>query len=519
MRMSRILASLSAGVMLCSACAASAGAEIRLHENREFPVHSDWDIQKAEYTIFAKPPKGWVGDVMPLAGDEASGRLQLYYLQDWRDGAPTYHPFHSFVTDDFVHYEYLGEAIPTTHITDYDRALGTGSVTRIGDTYHAFYTGNNPLLFSQGKPREYIRHAVSQDGLHFTKLEDETFTASPEEGYSIEDFRDPFLFYNEEADEYWLLIMGVRNGRAVVARYRSTDLSSWELMEPLLMPGTTSCECPDLFRWGDWWYCVYSTDWVTRYVRASSLEGPWEHPPMEAFDSHAFYAAKTGVLNGKRYLCGWIATRGGYSGEFKDTSNWDWAGNLAVFQLEQDKDGWLSIHLPDTIQEAFGDPVPLDGMLVSSEGRVEDDTVTISADRDGGGVVFDALPDRPVLISTDVTLSADARGAGFSFGSAKHMQALAVELDMKFGLLRYDGTTVARMRYSVESSRISRKIQTDSRTYHLDILIDNDVAVFFLDHREALSTRIYRMPGKPWGIYVSDGEAVFANLTMRQLKE
>ena len=391
MRMSRILASLSAGVMLCSACAASAGAEIRLHENREFPVHSDWDIQKAEYTIFAKPPKGWVGDVMPLAGDEASGRLQLYYLQDWRDGAPTYHPFHSFVTDDFVHYEYLGEAIPTTHITDYDRALGTGSVTRIGDAYHAFYTGNNPLLFSQGKPREYIRHAVSQDGLHFTKLEDETFTASPEEGYSIEDFRDPFLFYNEEADEYWLLIMGVRNGRAVVARYRSTDLSSWELMEPLLMPGTTSCECPDLFRWGDWWYCVYSTDWVTRYVRASSLEGPWEHPPMEAFDSHAFYAAKTGVLNGKRYLCGWIATRGGYSGEFKDTSNWDWAGNLAVFQLEQDKDGWLSIHLPDTIQEAFGDPVPLDGMLVSSEGRVEDDTVTISADRDGGGVVFDAL--------------------------------------------------------------------------------------------------------------------------------
>ena len=304
MRMSRILASLSAGVMLGSACAASAGAEIRLHENREFPVHSDWDIQKAEYTIFAKPPKGWVGDVMPLAGDEASGRLQLYYLQDWRDGAPTYHPFHSFVTDDFVHYEYLGEAIPTTHITDYDRALGTGSVTRIGDTYHAFYTGNNPLLFSQGKPREYIRHAVSQDGLHFTKLEDETFTASPEEGYSIEDFRDPFLFYNEEADEYWLLIMGVRNGRAVVARYRSTDLSSWELMEPLLMPGTTSCECPDLFRWGDWWYCVYSTDWVTRYVRASSLEGPWEHPPMEAFDSHAFYAAKTGVLNGKRYLCG-----------------------------------------------------------------------------------------------------------------------------------------------------------------------------------------------------------------------
>ena len=519
MDMKKVLASIGAGLMIGTQCMGAACGEILLHDTRDFPAQSSWDIHTAEYTLFAKPPQGWVGDVMPMLGDEASGKLRLFYLQDWRDGAPTYHPFHSFVTDDFVHYEYLGEAIPVSNINDYDLALGTGSVTRIGDTYHAFYTGNNPRFFSRGLPREYIRHAVSQDGVHFTKLEDETFTSSPEKGYSIEDFRDPFLFWNEEAGEYWLLIMAVRDGKAVVARYRSEDLSHWELMEPLVTPGTSSCECPDLFKWGDWWYCIYSTDWVTRYVRARSLEGPWEHPPMEAFDSHAFYAAKTGVLNGKRYLCGWIATRGGYSGEFKDTSAWDWAGNLAVFEMAQDADGWLSIHLPDTIRDAFGEPVQLNGKLVSATGSVEGDRATITADRDGGGIVFDALPEKPVLISADVTVSEGARAAGFSFGSAKHLQALAVELDMKFGLLRYDGITVARMRYAIESSRISRKIETADRRYHLDILIDNDVAVFFLDHREALSTRIYRMPGRPWGIYVSDGEAIFENLTMRELNK
>ncbi len=519
MRVIKLIAALALCIVLGAQCLNCALAEIRLHEDRDFPPRGSWDIHQANYTLFAKPPQGWVGDVMPMAGDEDSGTLRIFYLQDWRDGAPTYHPFHSFVTRDLVHFDYLGEAIPTTTLTDYDRALGTGSVTKIGGTWHAFYTGNNPLLFSQGKPREYIRHAVSQDGVHFTKLEAETFTASQEDGYSIEDFRDPFLFYNEEANEYWLLIMGVRNGKAVVARYRSADLSSWELMEPLLVPGTASCECPDLFRWGDWWYCVYSTDWETRYLRAASLEGPWERPPMESFDSHGFYAAKTGVLNGQRYLCGWIATRGGYSGEFKDTSEWDWAGNMAIFQLEQDADGWLSVHLPDSVRAAFGDPVPLDGMPVSAQGSAKGDHVTVSADRDGGGVVFDALPDSPVLISADITLSEDARGAGFSFGSAKYMQALAVELDMKYGLLRYDGVTVARMRYGIESSHISRRISTEKRTYHLDVLIDNDVAVFFLDNREALSTRIYRMPGKPWGVYVSDGEAHFDNLTMRVLRE
>ena len=519
MKMSKLIACVGLGIALGTQSLSCASAEIRLHESRDFSTQSAWNIQQAKYTLFAKPPVGWVGDVMPMAGDEASGEMRLFYLQDWRDGAPTYHPFHSFVTRDLIHYEYLGEAIPTTNLTDYDRALGTGSVTKIGDTYHAFYTGNNPLLFSQGKPREYIRHAISTDGVHFTKLENETFTSSPEEGYSIEDFRDPFLFYHEGADEYWLLIMGIRHGKAVVARYRSKDLSSWELMEPLLIPGTASCECPDLFRWGDWWYCIYSTDWETRYLRAASLEGPWEHPPMESFDSHAFYAAKTGVLNGQRYLCGWIATRGGYSGEFKDTSPWDWAGNLAVFQLEQDAEGWLSVHLPDTIRKSFGAPVPLEGKLVSAQGSVEGDTVTVSADRDGGGIIFDALPETPVLISTDVTLSESVRGAGFSFGSDRYLQALAVELDMKYGLLRYDATTVARMRYAVESSRISRKIGTETRNYHLDILIDNDIAVFFLNGREALSTRIYRMPGKPWGVYVSDGEVTFENLTLRQPEE
>ncbi len=519
MKLRKLLVSLGTVIFLIVNLVGGAAGEVLLHETMNFATSSSWDIHQAEYTVFAKPPKGWVGDVMPMAGDEESGELRLFYLQDWRDGAPTYHPFHSFVTRDFVHYEYLGEAIPTTNVDHYDMALGTGSVTKIGDTYHAFYTGNNPRFFSKGKPREYIRHAISQDGVHFTKLEEETFTSSPAEGYSTEDFRDPFLFHNEESGEYWLLITTVRNGRAAIARYASRDLSSWELREPLLLPGTTSCECPDLFKWGDWWYCFYSTDWVTRYMRAPSLEGPWEHPPMEAFDSHAFYAAKTGVLNGKHYLCGWIATRGGYSGEFSDTSAWDWAGNLAVYELEQDPEGWLSIHLPETIREAFGEPVPLNGQLLLAEGSAEGNRVTISADRDGGGVVFEALPDRPVLISTDVTISENARGAGFSFGGANYYRALAVELDMKFGLLRYDSSIVARMRYSVESSHISRKIDTEKRSYHLDVLIDNDVAVFFLDNREALSTRIYRMPGMPWGVYVSDGEACFDNLTMRILEK
>ncbi len=418
-----------------------------------------------------------------------------------------------------MHYTYNGEAIPVTNTAHYDMALGTGSVTKVGDVYHAFYTGNNPHFLAQGKPREYVRHAVGTSLTDFVKLEDETFTMNTSEGYNTVDFRDPFLFWNEEQGEWWLLITAVKDGKGVTARYRSTDLKNWALMEPLADIGGGIMECPDLFKWGDWWYLVYSTDWTTRYLRAASLDGPWEHPPMRTFDAHAFYAAKTGMLNGRRYLCGWIGTRGGYSGEFKDTSEWDWAGNLAVFELAQDADGWLTVKLPDTIRAAFGEAQEMPYKVIDGTAATDGQSITITGGKNCGGVTFGNLPDAPVLITATVKLSDDARAAGFFFGGDSFMKALAVELDMKHELLRYDSSLVARMRYQVEKSYISREIDVTERTYQLEVLIDNDIAVFFLNGREALSTRIYKMPQMPWGIYVTDGEAVFEDLTIRLLED
>jgi len=190
-----------------------------------------------------------------------------------------------------------------------------------------------------------------------------------------------------------------------------------------------------------------------------------------------------------------------------------------VFELVQDEDGWLKVKLPDTIRAAFGEPVPMTYKLIDGTAEAQGDDITITGKKDGGGVTFGNLPDGPLLISTTVKISKGARGAGFFFGGDTFMKALAVELNMKHEMLRYDNSLVARMRYVAEPSYISRDIDTKNRTYQLDVLIDNDIAVFFLDGREALSTRIYKMPQMPWGIYVSDGEAVFENLTIRLLKE
>ena len=90
----RIIAFCAALLMMLQCCIAGA-SELKKEPDMLLTNERTWDIRNAQYTIFAKPPVGWVGDVMPMVGDEDSGELRLFYLQDWRDGKPTYHPFHS----------------------------------------------------------------------------------------------------------------------------------------------------------------------------------------------------------------------------------------------------------------------------------------------------------------------------------------------------------------------------------------------------------------------------------------
>ena len=160
MKVSKFLAAAGAVIFMTACILCSATGEVLLHDTRDFPTKSDWDIHQAEYTIFAKPPKGWVGDVMPMAGDEASGQLRLFYLQDWRDGAPTYHPFHSFVTDDFVHY-----ACHNTRLTPLgERGSGKGerereTLRREGNASAASFPSRLGVSLSHSRP---VKMSVGQ---------------------------------------------------------------------------------------------------------------------------------------------------------------------------------------------------------------------------------------------------------------------------------------------------------------------------------------------------------------------
>ena len=92
----------------------------------------------------------------------------------------------------------------------------------------------------------------------------------------------------------------------------------WEIREPFWSPDLYyTHECPDLFPTGDEWCLLYSTfneRLVTHHRQSPSLSGPWLAPGDDAFDTRAFYAAKTATDGDRRFLFGWLVDARGRAG-------------------------------------------------------------------------------------------------------------------------------------------------------------------------------------------------------------
>ena len=471
--------------------------------------------QQTQYRLYAKPDDGWVGDVMPFF---ENGLYNLFFLHDARDGQPRFHPFHRATTDNLTDYSFLGEAIPFGPMDSQDIALGTGSVFHANDgLYHAFYTGHNYNYPDEGKPREAMMHAVSVDMETWTKLPEDTFFADTSQGYEANDFRDPYVFWCEEDGSYWMLITTRRNGNGVIARYTSHDLSFWTLEEPLYAPESFGImECSDLFKLGERWYLIFSTDWMTWYRVSDSPYGPWKEPPgVGRWDGRAFYAAKTGGTDKNRVLFGWIPTKN----PSKDSGNWEWAGNLAAHQLVQNSDGSLSVAMPAEITELFapflkdvGTPKDMIGLVAETNSGI-----ALKGAGEIALAIMGTVADK-MLIEADVTVSKDARWVGFtanSVGDATrgfglNFDASSQRMHMLEGGLEFK--TVAKSDYIFVPVDIP-----DGSPTHIQIVIDKDICVLYWGGKMALSTRMYNLPGSPWGFYAINGDLTVQNITVAVL--
>lgn len=463
-------------------------------------------------------------DVIPYY---ENGEFKLFYLKDYRDlpNKGEGCPWHLLTTKNLVDYEDKGVVLPRGKADEQDLYVFTGCCVKKDDTYYIYYTGHNPHLRRQNKPEQKIMLATSKDLLHWEK--DKTFLFEAPEWMEMHDFRDPFVYFDEEEGKYAMLLAGrLKNGNpsfskgATFVAY-SDDMYNWEVSKtPFYAPEAYfTHECPDLFKMGDWWYLVFSefTDKIaTRYRMAKSLKGPWITPLQDTFDGHACYAAKTAFDGKRRILFGWNCIKN----HEEDDNWWQWGGTIIPHELVQNADGTLRVKIPDEIAAQYGKEIEIkEGFVL---GKVEKTASGYLVGRNDGMNV-QMLNDMPANCKIEMQFTATDMIGEFgiilreSCGLDFHYK---VKFEPRYNRLTFDKIPRkdGNVHSLVEHERYCPILP--GKKNQITCIVEESVLVVYVNDEVAMNARMFDMKIGNFGIYTQNTTVAFENvkLSVREAK-
>ena len=478
--------------------------------------------------IFYKPKDGWVGDTIPFAHD---GKFYIYYLHDERKGNTQDEygyrtSWNLLITEDGVNVKDCKVVLPVGEYDDADYACYTGSVIEGNDgNFHMFYTAQNnynPKYHRDGKPLQYVAHAISTDLINWEKLPELTFGAD-ERIYEPFDWRDPFVFYNEEEKCFDMLLAARLRGASeknggCVGLCRSYDLLHWEAKEPFYNPESyMTHECPDLFKLGNKWYLVYSTfseKFVTHYRMSDKLSGPWTSPIEDTFDGRAFYAAKTAQVGDKRMAFAWVPTKRGES----DFGQYEWGGNFIAHEINQTTDNKLTVK-------------PAEGLInMFNKKFVNEKLNKVEIENYEGekSYVIDGMKDT-CMIEAVIEFSEGVRSFGIGL---RQDSALANGYYLRFE--PFYNRIVADMwprrirgvnqwyvdgdkPFMVELERPFDYKSLKDNKVHIRVVADGSIICLYVNDITALTMRAYNLNRTNWGFFVKDGSIRVSDIHMYEV--
>lgn len=466
--------------------------------------------------LFPRVKGSFVGDPMPMVND---GEYNVFYLNDVRGGSDIgVHAIHLLTTKDLYHYQNHSEILPYINdIEDPEMLLGTGSMIKVGDTWHAFYTAHNQNVF----PVERVMHAVSKDRVHWTKEPSDTLL--PGDEYSGLDFRDPHVVWIDEAQEYWMLVTTRNSGNGVIARYTSKDLKHWHDAGIFFTNDTfgsnNNLECPTLVEFNGLWYLSFSDQAPfrrTQFRVSDNPYGPWTNLKMNVVDGSGFYAGKLTKKDNRLLVFGWIPTRDNKS----DKGDFDWAGNLAVHELVSRKDGSLKSVMPQETREIIAKSN--DPLVQKNEFHAVRTTTQYGKLQSH---LYHALPERSYMKAEIATPSS---GMILSFGlnasnqdpETLHTKGIA---DAPLNVV-FNKTNNKVYFFSEPLSSLNRKSAVSfidvplGDKVKLEVLVEDSIAVFYINNQIAFSTRMYGLKGNDWAISVPQRDDYQANVQVKAIK-
>lgn len=495
--------------------AASCDSKDEIEENNKKPTvdlttHCRTPLETGGYQYFFRPNHTWVGDPMPFY---ENGKYQVFYLDDERPPSDQFHPWHLVQTTDASSYTYRGEAIPCGETDQQDIALGTGSVIKKENVYYGFYTGHK-WNHNSGQPKEAVMLATSNNLTDWDKVGSFKMFADP--GYDKNEFRDPFVFYDEDLDLYVMLVSSRLNNKAVLAQYSSSDLFNWSIEAPFYTDDQVfMIECVDLFKMSGKWYFIYSNinDRKVHYRFSDSLNGPWETPQNSSLDGVAYYAAKSASDGNERLLFGWCPTRV----DDKEKNDYNWGGSLVAHSISADPEtGNLLVSSPQSLSAIFSKEEVF-GVIEKESGVTQTGKdYLLNATSKRQTVQFSRLL-KPHKITTKVEVDADANNFGFVFGACDDLKSVfALHIDLNEGMLKL--ATLSDWNSSSTNYELLNSVPIsieENGVYNIEIIIERSVVVIYVNEQTALTNRIYKMHHNPWMIFSDKGNVTFGDFKVQ----
>jgi beta-fructofuranosidase len=329
-------------------------------------------------------------------------------------------------------------------------------------------------------------------------------------------WRDPFVFWNEEAKQYWMLLgarvnTGPTTRRACTGLAVSPDLEHWEVHPPFWSPYLYDHphECPELYRWGDRWVLLFSTHGFARYRVSDSLNGPWRAPACDNLGPF-FYPAKITSDETRHLVFGWNPTRAGET----DGGAREWGGHMVVQEVRLGQQDAIAVGPAREIDRLFSEPQPL--AFQPRLGEWETDGSTSFAASRTDGLAFSTLGEmpNPCRISLTMICSFDTRACGVLLRARPDLEEY-YQLCWEPGRGR---VTYRRWRrqfpYDDDSLAAQPLLTPEGRSMELIIHIEDTNVVAYINNTVALTCRAYDYRTGQLGLFVESGEARFANVAM-----
>jgi beta-fructofuranosidase len=352
------------------------------------------------------------------------------------------------------------------------------------------HRGRLALIYTAGDGHKAsICLATSDDGVSFTKHGSNPIIAAPPEGHKYPEFRDPFVW--REDNTYYLIIgSAIEDAGGAALLYRSSDLITWQYLKPLLTGDKSSSgtfwEMPVFVSIGEYHVLIVcevpgrASYWVGKWKDESFT--PLSDAPqrLELFN-HLLSPTPHTASDGRVITMGIIPDQR----HPKETWKAGWAHLYSLPRvLSIDSSGHLHQAPLETI-EKWSRP-----LFSSSNIPLQDGVVTPFAGAAGGGVAIDIQFRRGASQSVSLFIRRSPDGQE--------------QTELRYQWLT-GGLTLDRSRSSL-NSLVRRDVQqatyttASPDTIHMVLYLDESVVEVFLEGCVTFSTRIYPTLAESVGI-------------------